>query len=79
VKVPNLQYWDFELLIQRAFASCAGLWLTAAITMRLLQSSFPIATGIVGHNITISWPGATRSGDVLHVDRQIEEIKLSRS
>jgi acyl dehydratase len=58
----------------------ASGWHTAAITMRLLATSgFRIATGVVGTDITLKWPSATRPGDVLHLEIAIESVTRSAS
>ncbi len=57
----------------------ASGWHTAAITMRLLVESLPIAGGLVGAGGEISWPSATRPGVVLHVETEVLELKPSRS
>ena len=57
----------------------ASGWHTAAITMRLLTGSLPLAGGIVGLGGEISWPQPTRPGDTLHVESEIADIRVSRS
>jgi len=57
----------------------ASGWHTAALTMRLLVGSLPIAGGIVGVGGEIGWPRPTRPGDVLRVESEIVEIAPSRS
>src|SRR3546814_469366 len=57
----------------------ASGWHTAAITMKLLVSSLPLAGGIVGAGGEISWPRPTREDDVLHVESEVVEITPSRS
>jgi acyl dehydratase len=58
----------------------ASGWHTAAITMRLLvESGLPIAGGMIGAAVDITWPKPTRPGDVLHVESEIIEIKELRS
>src|SRR5262249_38685938 len=57
----------------------ASGWHTAAITMRLLVGSVPIAGGLVGLGGEISWPRPTRPGDTLHLESEIIEITPSRS
>jgi acyl dehydratase len=52
---------------------------TAAITMRLIVSSLPIAGGVIGAGCEIKWPRPTRPGDTLKVEIQIVEIRPSRS
>ncbi|MHA6194524.1 MaoC family dehydratase [Pseudomonas wadenswilerensis] len=57
----------------------ASGWHTAAITMKLLVQSLPLARGVIGAGGEISWPQATRPGDVLKVTTTVLEILPSRS
>lgn len=57
----------------------ASGWHTAALTMRLLTESMPLADGIIGAGGEISWPQPTRPGDRLHVVTEITDIRPSRS
>ena len=58
----------------------ASCWHTAAITTRLnVSGGLPIAGGIVGLGGEVSWPKATRPGDVLHVESEIVAVVPSRS
>jgi acyl dehydratase len=57
----------------------ASGWHTAAVTMRLLVESVPIAGGVLGAGGELSWPRPTRPGDVLMVVSEIVEVKPSRS
>lgn len=57
----------------------ASGWHTAAITMKLLVPSVPLAEGIIGAGGEILWPTPTRETDVLHVESQVVEITPSRS
>ena len=57
----------------------ASGWHTAAITMRLLVHSVPIAGGIIGAGGEITWPKPTRPGDVLNVVSTIVNISPSKS
>ncbi|HEY4161465.1 MAG TPA: MaoC family dehydratase [Dongiaceae bacterium] len=58
----------------------ASGWHTAAITMRLLaESGPPLAGGVIGGGGEISWPQATRPGDILHVESEILSVTPSRS
>src|SRR6266446_6136273 len=58
----------------------ASGWHTAAITMRLsVESGPPLAGGIVGVGVELSWPAPTRPGDVLHVESEVVEMTPSRS
>ena len=51
----------------------ASGWHTAAVTMRLLAGSLPLAGGIVGVGGEISWPQPMRPGGTLHVESEIIE------
>jgi acyl dehydratase len=57
----------------------ASGWHTAAISMRLLVGTVPIAGGIIGAGGEISWPKPTRPGAVLHVECECLEVRPSRS
>ena len=57
----------------------ASGWHTAAVTMRLLVASVPLAGGLVGLGGIIAWAKPTRPGDVLRVESEILEIKPSRT
>ena len=60
-------------------ALVASGWHTAAITMRLLVGSMPIAGGVIGAGAEVSWPKPTRPGAVLRVESEIVELRPSRS
>jgi len=58
----------------------ASGWHTAAITMRLLVTSeLRVATGLIGTDITLKWPSATRPGDVLHLEITVDSVSRSAS
>lgn len=57
----------------------ASGWHTAAVTMRLITESVPIAGGVIGGGGEIRWPQATRPGDVLRVTSRIEALAPSRT
>jgi len=57
----------------------ASGWHTAAITMRLLTESVPLADGLIGMELQLAWPKPTRPGMALHVVSEILEITPSRS
>lgn len=57
----------------------ASGWHTAAITMRLLVESVPLAGGLIGAELQLGWPKPTRPGMTLQVFSEIVEIKPSRS
>ena len=57
----------------------ASGWHTAAITMRLLVASVPLAEGIVAISIKLDWKTPTRPDDLLHVTSEVVELMPSRS
>ena len=57
----------------------ASGWHTAAITMRLLVESVPLADGLVGAELELIWPKPTRPGMELRVFSEIVDIRPSRS
>ena len=58
----------------------ASGWHTMAMSMRLMvEGGLPVAGGIIGAGGEISWPQATRPGDVLQVFSEVMEAKPSRS
>ena len=57
----------------------ASGWHTAALTMRMLVESVPLADGLIGAELQLGWPKPTRPGMTLQVFSEIVEIKPSRS
>lgn len=57
----------------------ASGWHTAAVTMKLLVESLPIAGGIIGAGGEIAWPRPVRPGDALHVETEVIDISRSKS
>ncbi|KWR84623.1 MaoC family dehydratase [Cupriavidus sp. IDO] len=57
----------------------ASGWHTAAVTMKLLVQSLPLAGGIIGAGGELAWPRPTRSGDVLRVVSTILSVVPSKS
>jgi len=58
----------------------ASGWHTAGITMSLLvRSGLPIAGGLIGAGADVTWPRATRAGDILQVETEILKVLPSRS
>jgi len=57
----------------------ASGWHTAALTMRMIvEGETKLAGGFIGVNIEeLSWPQATRPGDVLRVESEILEVRPS--
>jgi acyl dehydratase len=57
----------------------ASGWHTAAMTMRLMVESLPLAGGLIGTGGELCWPRPTRPGDILRVEIEIMEVIPSRS
>jgi len=77
---PQPFHLDETAALQSFFGGLAASgWHTAAITMRLMVESVPIANGLIGAGVEISWPRPTRPGDVLRVESTILNIAQSRS
>jgi acyl dehydratase len=57
----------------------ASGWHTAALTMRMLVESVPLADGLIGAELQLGWPKPTRPGMQLQVFSEIVAIKPSRS
>jgi acyl dehydratase len=78
---PQLFHLDAEQARGTFFDGLAASgWHTAAITMRLLVTSgVPIATGIIGSDMSVRWPTPTRPGDILHVEITVKAITPSSS
>ena len=57
----------------------ASGWHTAALTMRMLVDSVPLEDGLVGAELSISWPKPTRPGMALQVFSEIVDITPSLS
>jgi acyl dehydratase len=77
---PQPFHLDDEAAKSTIFAGLAASgWHTAAITMKLLVESVPLAGGIIGGGSEISWPRPARPGDALRVESKVTEITPSRS
>jgi acyl dehydratase len=57
----------------------ASGWHTAALTMRMLAESVPLADGLVGVELQLAWPKPTRPGMTLQVFSEVVDIVSSRS
>ena len=57
----------------------ASGWHTAALTMRMLVESVPLADGLIGAELQLAWPRPTRPGMELQLFSEIVDIKPSRS
>jgi acyl dehydratase len=57
----------------------ASGWHTAAVTMRLLVESVPLADGLIGVELQLAWPKPTRPGMTLQLFSEVVDIRPSRS
>lgn len=57
----------------------ASGWHTAAITMKLIVRSLPLAGGLIGAGGEIVWPAPVRPGDRLMVETEVIDTAPSRS
>jgi acyl dehydratase len=77
---PQPFHLDVDAARETFFSGLAASgWHTAAITMKLLVESLPLAGGVIGAGSEITWPRPTRPNDVLHVVSTIIEVAPSRS
>ena len=78
---PQPFHTDNEAAKHSFFGGLAASgWHTAAVTMKLLVESGPmLAGGMIGAGGEVSWPLATRPGDVLHVESEVLDVTPSRS
>jgi acyl dehydratase len=77
---PQPFHLDDDAAKPTIFAGLAASgWHTAAITMKLLVESVPLAGGIIGGGSEIAWPKPARPGDALRVESKVAEITPSRS
>lgn len=57
----------------------ASGWHTAAFTMRLLVETLPVAGGVIGSGVEVTWPQPTRPGDTLRLDIEVLDARPSAS
>src|SRR5437868_4014678 len=58
----------------------ASGWHTAAITMRLFVQTLNFAEGAIGLGVDeLRWPNAVKPNDVLQIETEIADLRLSRS
>src|SRR5258708_17288732 len=58
----------------------ASGWHTAAITMRLFVQTLNFAEGAIGLVVDeLRWPNAVKPGDLLQVETELADLRLSRS
>ena len=77
---PQPFHLSEEGAVGTLFGSLAASgWHTAALTMRMLVDTVPLADGLVGAELQLGWPKPTRPGMTLHVESEIVDITRSRS
>lgn len=77
---PQYFHLDEEAAKASLFGGLAASgWNVAAVTMRLMVESSPIAGGLIGAGAEIAWPRPTRPGDTLRVVTEVIEVTPSRS
>jgi len=57
----------------------ASGWHSAAIAMKLLVESLPLADGVIGTGVEVAWSSPVRPDETLHVVSVVREILPSRS
>src|SRR2546423_4090085 len=78
---PQPFHLDSAVAGQTMFKSLiASGWHTAAITMRLFVQTLNFAEGAIGLGVDeLRWPNAVRPGDLLQVETEIVDLRVSRS
>ena len=77
---PQYFHLDEEAAKASLFGGLAASgWNVAAVTMRLVVGSNPIAGGLIGAGVELAWPRPTRPGDRLRVVSEVVEVTPSRS
>lgn len=78
---PQPFHLDEEAAKDSLFGKLAASgWHTAAITMRLMATGgIPLAGGLIGANVDVTWPKPTYPGDTLRLVTEVLEINPSRS
>lgn len=78
---PQPFHLDPEAAKSSLFGGLAASgWNTAALTMKLLVQSLPLAGGLIGASIDeLAWPRPVRPGDLLQVESEIIALRASQS
>lgn len=77
---PQPFHLDEEAAKSSLFGGLAASgWHTAALTMRMLVESVPLADGLIGAELQLAWPKPTRPGMTLQLFTEIVDIRPSRS
>jgi acyl dehydratase len=77
---PQPFHLDEEAAKNSLFGGLAASgWHTAAMSMRMLVDSVPLADGLVGAELQLAWPKPTRPGMTLQLASEVLDIVHSRS
>jgi acyl dehydratase len=77
---PQPFHLDEEAAKASLFGGLAASgWHTAAMTMRMLVDSVPLADGLIGAELQLAWPRPTRPGMTLQLFSEVVDIRPSRS
>jgi acyl dehydratase len=78
---PQSFHLDSAIAKRTMFAGLiASGWHTAAITMRLFVQTLDFSEGAIGLGVDeLRWPHPVRPGDLLRVETEILNLRLSRS
>ena len=77
---PQPFHLDEEAAKDSLFGGLAASgWHTAAMTMRMLVDSVPLADGLIGAELQLAWPRPTRPGMILQLFAEVVDIRPSRS
>jgi acyl dehydratase len=78
---PQVFHTDEVAAKDSFFAGLAASgWHTAALTMKLqVESGPPLAGGVIGASVELSWPRPVRPGDILHVESEVLAVTPSRT
>jgi acyl dehydratase len=77
---PQPFHLDEEAAKKSLFGGLAASgWHTAALTMRMLVESVPLADGLIGAELQLAWPRPTRPGMALQLFSEVVDIVPSRS
>ncbi len=77
---PQPFHTDAELAQNSFFRGLAASgWHAAALAMKLIVESFPMADGLIGVSVEVKWSSPVRPDETLNVVSVIREIVPSRS
>jgi acyl dehydratase len=77
---PQPFHLDGEAAKETLFGGLAASgWHTAALSMRLIVESVPLAGGVIGSGGELAWPRPTKAGDRLRVVTEVLAITPSKS